>query len=383
MVIRAPKHLWLLVAVGVVALSIRVHLRGQPDGGLDHDEVIAMMAICGTQMDYARPAEGERRALDSLHGFTRSRPDRGLVAQLTGLRDRDIHPPAFFVLGRLWHLAGVGVLGVDSGSARAVDRWMTALPGLLVVLAVLLLALDGATREGWRRAAPWLAALLLCDLEFVVAQSANLRPYPLVILLATAALVCVVRMLERERTTDRDGALLGAIVGLGLLTHYLFAPLALGLAAGVAWSRPPRWRRTLVVSLAVSVALFAPWLGFAGLPTPPEYFLGGWGSPAALLGGTERLLKIYVERATGAGSPLPGPVMVWWLVLTAWLVTRRGPDADVPRAVGLALAACLLLPMAYALLRPAPRLPPATPPWWSRIAAGRHCATRWNGAFRF
>jgi hypothetical protein len=46
---RVRKHLWLLVVIPVLVLSVRVHLEGQPDGGLDHDEVIAMMAICGTQ----------------------------------------------------------------------------------------------------------------------------------------------------------------------------------------------------------------------------------------------------------------------------------------------------------------------------------------------
>jgi hypothetical protein len=350
---RVPKRLWLLVAIPILALSVRVHLRGQPDGGLDHDEVIAMMAICGTQVDYARPAAGERRAMTSLHGFTRLQPDRGFGSLLAGLHSRDIHPPGFFVLGRIWLLAGVGVLGVDGGSARALDRWMTALPGVLVVLAVLLLLADGATREGVRRAAPWLAALVLCDLEFVVGQSANVRPYALVILLATAALLCTVRMLEREVISVRDGVALGALVGLGMLTHYLFAPLALGLGAGAAWSRRPGWRRALGISIAISAALLAPWLAFAGLPSPPDHFLGGWGSFVALVNGTEGLVRKYVERATGAGSPLPGPVLIWWVALTAWLVTRRGRDNDGVRAVGFGLAAVLLVPMAYDLLRPA------------------------------
>lgn len=350
---RKRRHLWLLVAIPILALSVRVHLRGQPDGGLDHDEVIAMMAICGTQADFARPSTGERRSLESLHGFTTRQQERGLGSLLAGLRSHDIHPPGFFVLGRIWFLAGVGALGVDAGYARAVDRWMTALPGVLVLLAVMLLLADGATREGGRRAAPWLAALVLCDLEFVVEQSANIRPYALVILLATGALLCTVRMLEREEIPVRDGLLLGTLMGLGVLTHYLFAPLALGLTAGVAWSRRPGWRRALGVSAAVSAALFAPWLAFAGIPAPPEHFLGGWGGFVALLNGTERLARKYVERATGAGSPLVGPVLLWWVAVTAWLVTRRGRDNAGIRAVGLALAAVLVVPMAYDLLRPA------------------------------
>ncbi len=67
---RKRRHLWLLVAIPILALSVRVHLRGQPDGGLDHDEVIAMMAICGTQADFARPSTGERRSPPNLHGFS-------------------------------------------------------------------------------------------------------------------------------------------------------------------------------------------------------------------------------------------------------------------------------------------------------------------------
>jgi hypothetical protein len=103
----------------------------------------------------------------------------------------------------------------------------------------------------------------------------------------------------------------------------------------------------------VSAVLFAPWLGFAGIPKPPEYFLSGWGGFVALINGTERLARKYVERATDAGSPLPGPVLIWWVVVSAWLLTRRGQKNAGVRTVGLALVAAFLVPMAYDLLRPA------------------------------
>jgi len=127
----------------------------------------------------------------------------------------DGFPPLGFLAARGW---------LEWGSFETA-RYLAAAYGIVTVGLIGLAAL----RLGGRRAA--LFGLLVSGLSpFLVWHSQELRPYSLVMMLAAASLVFLLRASESGRQSD--WVVYGIINGLGLWTHYFFA---LTIGAGMVW----------------------------------------------------------------------------------------------------------------------------------------------------
>ncbi len=346
------------VALGLVVLASH-SLLGVSDGdGLGHDESIALLSMAGHQMDLGRLKPQEIQPLAAIQEQTQLAPDRGLAELARGLRGSDFHPPLYFVLGRLWLQAG-GLFGASAyppASARGIDVRLTRLSSLLLVLAVLLLALSGVYRRDEVGLAHLAAAALLPTVPYLTSQGFNCRPYALLILLTVLAWVLLVeRVSLAEENTGSDDAqesakilrfdlAIGLVLGLGLLTHYLFLFYAFGVLIGLVWTG----RRGLISAVRaglVTTAVFGPWLLFVGKRsfTPPGHLRKETASAEVALERIERLLRDYLSL----GDAFP--------TLPAWLlpaVLSLGVLALLCHKNGCsrALAAVLALPFLGPLL---------------------------------
>ena len=160
----------------------------------------------------------------------------------------DGSPPAYYVLLHYW----MGLVGTGTRAVRA-------LPALLSVLT-LWLAWRLGNAVGGRRVGAVLVVVLACN-PFALRYGTENRMYALVILLATAALLALVRALQQPSL--RRLVVLGVVSGLLLLSHYwaLYFVGALGLGLLVAsWRGPVRANaRLALVGLVGGGLLFLPW----------------------------------------------------------------------------------------------------------------------------
>lgn len=107
------------------------------------------------------------------------------------------------------------------------------------------------------------ALLLCCSPLFVRLSSAAMNDAPLLLFASTAVLL-VLRIGRAAGPATRDALLLGAVVGLGLLTKYTMAlvgPVALALAAldGALLRRAREW----LLAVLVASLVFGTWLAVA------------------------------------------------------------------------------------------------------------------------
>lgn len=237
----------------------------------------------------------------------------------------DIHPPAYYLLLKLWG----GLFGLGESGARS----FSALVGVLLVGA---LGLLGRRLGGARVGA--LAALLAAVHPFLIYYSQEARMYELLALCAVVAALALAELLPPRPFSPRGIALYAGAALLGLYTHYAF-PLhliALNLfffwAAGAADRARLRARLRGWIGLNLAAALlFLPWL-----PTALRQ-LTLWPSPAAALGPAAALTETLRLFTCG---PIPCP--------TSPLIP----------AAGLLLLALALLPLlAAGRARAGARLP--------------------------
>lgn len=339
----ATLGLWLLAAA-LLFLSGRRVLVSNGSAAPDHDETISLMAATGHQLDYGRPDSGTRMALEDVHRVTQVDADRGMGDLLLGLRERDIHPPLFFMVARGWLLLGSLGDGASSGSGRtaaaAADRWRDLLPRLLIFTSTLVLLLGGLLSRGPPSRAGLLAgAAVIPALPYVAAQAHNFRPYPLVLLLTSLLLVLCLNAVERDRIGPRAALLIGLVGGCGLLTHYLFAPVLVAGLLGLALSGRVHSFRAAALAGFVCGLVALPWLLFVGVPEPPSYMIHGSDGVTA---GWHRVLSRLTEYF-GFSKPIVAGV---WLALVGGLavVGRREPSA---RLLALCGSFPLLLPAIY------------------------------------
>lgn len=127
----------------------------------------------------------------------------------------DGFPPLGFLITRGW---------LEWGSIESA-RYLAVVYGVVAVALIGLAAL----RLGGSRAA--LVGLLVSAVSpFLIWYSQELRPYSLVMMLAAASLLLLLRACDTGRRSD--WILYGVINGLGLWSHYFFA---LTIGAGMMW----------------------------------------------------------------------------------------------------------------------------------------------------
>ncbi len=160
----------------------------------------------------------------------------------------DGSPPGYYVLLHYW----MGLFGTSTRAVRA-------LPAVLSVIT-LPVAWRLGNAVGGRRVGAALVVVLACN-PFAVRYGTENRMYSLVILLATAAFLALVRALQHPSV--RRLVSFGVVCGLLLLSHYwaLYLVAALGVALLVASVRGPvrANARLALVALCGGGLMFVPW----------------------------------------------------------------------------------------------------------------------------
>ena len=241
------------------------------------------------------------------------------VGRLLSFLSRDVHPPLFYLLLKVW----LGIVGVDPIGAR----WLSVAAGVLTLVLVYRLVASLAGPAGA------VAALLLLALSPAqIAASATVRDFSLGLLLSVGTLV-VWRALDQstsERARRWLAVALSAVTALALATWYLHAVLLVIQAVDLLRRRAVwRWR---VVALVVALVAQVPWLVLA---LPP--LLGKLTGRVAASGQAPTAVEPVVVAASLARA-LAGTIPVAHLatiVTVPWLLLV---------ALGLVQAAARRLP---------------------------------------
>ena len=326
----------LALALVAVALVAGVGLRAAgtaPKSSLTHDEAISYLsATCHQGEWYAvtfgpRPPFGSWAPAAAWQRMLRTE-DVGCLGRIRDdLARYDIHPPLYF-----WLLHAASL-------AAGTSLWTGA--GLNVLLSALgTLALFGlALRVLGDRLRAALVALTWAVSPAVVQVFAEARQYELLGLLTILFTWQALRFAERpERARARDAAGLALLAALGMLTHYHFALVILGVSGLLAVRRTAA-RRLLVGAgaLAGGAVLFLAghpgfWRAFATQRSQaggfvPEQF------PDRLAQSAQTLSELVLPPGL-APTPL-GWVVAPLVVGTAvWLLARMrgegGPRGEEP-----------------------------------------------------
>ena len=160
----------------------------------------------------------------------------------------DGSPPAYYVLLHYW----MGVFGTGTRAVRA-------LPAVLSLLT-LPVAWRLGNAVGGRRVGAVLVVVLACN-PFALRYGTENRMYALIILLAAAALLALVRALQQPSV--RRLVAFGVVSGLLLLTHYwalyFVAALAVALLAASLLGPVRTNARMALLALCAGGLLFVPW----------------------------------------------------------------------------------------------------------------------------
>lgn len=344
--------LWLVLGLATALEAARRYVIDAPAGGLHHDEAITLLAATGHQEDLRRLVPGMALPVASIHALEELDPLRGPLDVARGLVRTDFHPPLYFVAAHLWLQLGAAA-GVPAGSHTdplAVDRWLARLSGGAVLLAVGLFLLEGLRRRDRAGVAGLGAAVLLVANPYVGQQADSCRPYALVILLAAASWILLLRLLGQDDRRDTFRAvLLGLVLGMGILTHYLFAPCAVGMILALLQGRGGP--RRAVLAGGVAALVFAPWLAFAGsrVIEPPSHLRRGAGGMATCVERIDDLLRGYFALVEPAGARHPWPPWVLPALLGVACLVLLARGGRVGRALCLVLVLPLGLPLAVDL----------------------------------
>lgn len=165
----------------------------------------------------------------------------------------DVHPPLYYWLLKIWtSIFGTGDVALRSLSAVA-------------ILAAIIVTYHLIRKLFGRRAAIWTGGLLAIS-PMVIRYSEEARMYSVVLLIVAAAthmLVCAT-----EHPTRKKWLIYGALVSLGMWTHYFTAIVWLShwvwrwIVRGAFTSTKKYFTRDWIYAHLLAVGLFIPWLPF-------------------------------------------------------------------------------------------------------------------------
>lgn len=275
--------------------------------------------------------------------------DPGVMAVI-GAQTRDAHPPAYFVLLRVWR----ELFGEGLWAARALSIVCVAATAALVAVAAGRCVPAGVGAQFRGRAAT--VGAVVAGLTFALCTTAawygqEIRGYALAMLCSAAALA-----LAFPRPGVGVGAGVGPVEGrggfgagwvacalLGLLTHYFVA----GAVAGVliaAQLDPARRRRAVVAGVATAVAFAAVWGWAMVVQSRSLTGFSGWIGAQEPLGFVTRLTTVLATPA----ALLNVSESLTWLTGTALLaagaaLALRGGDRVAAAATALVLGQALVV----------------------------------------
>lgn len=244
------------------------------------------------------------------------------------------HPAAGYVDQPPLSIWLLGAWRALFGESLAAVRMLAVLAG-----AALVFATGGVARAlGGGRFAQFFAALAVAVAPVILALSHFYSMNVFDALLWTLAMLAAIRVARRN--ADRDWALLGVIIGLGLLNKISVAWLIAGLLpmlAGISFRSPPRGRG-VALTLGIALVMFAPhvvWQIANGWPTR-EFMRNAAGIKMAPVTPLE-FLKGQVMQMHPVLLPL-------WVAGLVWCLRPRGDAASrLAASVYLVTVAILLL----------------------------------------
>jgi len=353
------------VLVAVAALvGVGARFWGLAEKPLWHDEVYTRIFAAGhASGDWIGALyTGRPVSRDAVLAFQRLDPEKSAFDTARGLaRDEPQHPPAYYVLARLW----MGLFGDGVGPLRA----LSLVASLVALLAAAWLGRElfptrgpPATARVARRARALFVALVAAS-PFAVLYAQEAREYSLwtvAILASTAALLRALRLTadaERPAVRVRAWAGYALLTAFGLYTSFSHATVILAHILFIAVHARGRLDRRSVpaaLALAASGLLFAPWAVL--LATHLDAFAASMAWSRAIV---VPLTEVLTTLATNLSRPLldlwptvSGPVAWSAVALTVALVVaalvalaRRGP-----RSARVLLLLLALLPLALLVL---------------------------------
>lgn len=308
-----------------LALALPLATRWSPPGdeGTTLDQVLGPPPLAA-DAGAARPFASLAPVLGGEHA-------RGAGEVLEAVRERGMHPPAYYLGVHLWTRA-----------FGTVPFWLR-LPGIVLGL-LSVLGIWAVTREILPEgSAPLWAATLLAASVTPLVFSLTLRPYGLELALIVASLWLLFR-LRRETLPRREAACWAGFVavnllGLYTLYHYAFflawQLAVLGLQALLAprSSRAEELARVAGAGLLIGAG-FAPWLGplsdHLDTTATGRFYFQGFPEAGTWLANAANLVRKLVLRGQfpelGRLSPL-AELALLTAALLAWPLLHAGPPA--------------------------------------------------------
>lgn len=253
------RALWLAVVLGAAAVGVAARTVDVADKPVWHDEVYTRIFTAGHRSTDWIDAlyTGRVVARDELLAFQRIDASSGPLDTVLGLAgDEPQHPPAYYLLARLW----VGALGDDIGALR----WLSVVTSLLALLAAAWLGREvfGSRGPPAARARLLLVALVAVS-PFAVLYAQEAREYALWTVWVFASSAALLRALRLEAGPGHlPWAAYAALTALGLYTAFSHSAVILAQALFVAARarlRPTREARAAALALLGAAALFLPW----------------------------------------------------------------------------------------------------------------------------
>lgn len=169
-----------------------------------------------------------------------------LIGLLASLAEEDVHPPLYPVL--LWGWVRL------VGEAEWATRLLSAIAGVGAVGFLFLLG-----RDLYDRKTGLLAAAILAVHATAVDFSQETRAYSLMLMLAVASGLTLVRWADRPSRSSLTAWIAAAIALSWVHVYGLFVLAGQGL--WLLWKRPQR-RRSFVLAAGLVAVAFAPWVPF-------------------------------------------------------------------------------------------------------------------------
>jgi len=271
-VLPPPRRAWPITVLAMILL-IAAGVRWYRIGAAPYwqDELCTLETVSGRGL--MRGMFPRNTLIDHVPDVTRTQDSRPIWSIWTSM-DRDVHPPLYFLLARLWRdLFGAGETAMRSLSV------VFAL-GAITVLFMAACQHIGVVGALWAS-----AFMALAQGQVFYAREA--RGYTLLILLGMSACLAMTAI-ERRGPSRRRSIALGACALAMILTHYfsLGALMALGVYA-VLRLRGGARRSALVALSAAAVGfalLWGPFLYQQRLNFGANVWLTSAGGPRAVLG---------------------------------------------------------------------------------------------------
>ncbi|HEV2293017.1 MAG TPA: glycosyltransferase family 39 protein [Tepidisphaeraceae bacterium] len=326
---RGKWHLAALIAILLLATAVRFHdIARHP---LWLDEFLALLHSAGQGEAFfsghhgVRTGGGEGSLATS--GVRTPPPDlvgrleRAPYPQIWRGMLRDVHPPLYQILLRVWRDAMNPLFGDGDALVRALGA-LLGVAGVAMLWDVVRL-LHGPAPALW-------AALIMALAAPQIQWAQDARPYTLLILLALGAIDGVVR-LERLGPGIRRAVALGACTLGAALTHYYALPALLAMGCYAAIRLRGRNRLQAGAALLGAVVLFLVMWG----PTFVSQVRGGEAHSGYLVDSApghlgRTLVRLAVLPARSLNEPAPRVVAVACLgailFVLPLLLRRRRPD---------------------------------------------------------